>query len=107
MKPLHRRVKPMKPVESKEKKETLYFFSWKCTGFIGFTRLCSGFMPVSLRFHAVSCACGRNWSGGLRQGGAAPAVRFRDGFNTVSCGFVRLLVLGETHVIHSFRSSSL
>ena len=64
----------MKPVESKEKKETLYFFSWKCTGFIGFARLLCGFITVSLRFHAVSHA---RWQNGIVSSCAADAAAER------------------------------
>ena len=44
-------MKPTKPLDSKRKTRGPLSFSWKCSGFVGFTRLPSGFVTVSYRFH--------------------------------------------------------
>ena len=54
MKPAGRRVKPMKPADFKEKLVRRDTFYVKSTGFIGFTRMPTGFMPGFIPSSSVS-----------------------------------------------------
>ena len=66
IKPLHRRVKPVKPIGYKKVKRLHIFL--ESIGFIGFTRLCNGFMSGSISVLLVLHACQQNQPGCCRGG---------------------------------------
>ena len=66
IKPLHRRVKPVKPIGYKKVKRLHIFL--EPIGFIGFTHLCNGFMSGSISVLLVLHACQQNQPGCCRGG---------------------------------------